>query len=318
MTDGPRAWVLAASTDASRALRPLIAAHERERPVRVVTTDGAADHAVLGEHLEGAEACLLVGERRRSPRGALPGPFLAAPGGRLVPAGWLPDAGENLGGFAEAAARVLARGEEAGPVAVLAQWHQRYLRLADRMEANLAGTRFPVLRWSAERITRDDVADALGLGIGLAVYFGHGRPSGWAGYRGMRAHHLAGRDEPIGAVISATCRTASRWRTGMSFSERLVLEGAAASSVGAVVPVEHLENMRWMLGLAAALRAGERRIGRVLLHAAPPGVAAGSAYRIIGDPLAPVAGTRVGARRAQEVWAPAPDEPIEGRAPAFA
>ena len=318
MRGEPRAWVLASSADARRALRPLLAEHERARPVRVVTTGGAADPSVLEEHLEGAAGCLLVGDRRRSPRSALPGPFLSAPGGGLVPAGWVPDVGEDLTRFARAAARVVARQEEAGPIAVLAQWQHRYLRLADRMEANLAGTKVPVLRWSADRITRDDLAAALGLGIGLAVYFGHGRPNGWAGYHGLRAHHLAGRDEPMGAVISATCRTASRWRTGMSFCERLVLAGSAGAAVGAVVEVEHLENMRWMLGLASALRAGERRIGRLLERAAPPTARAGGAYRIVGDPLAPVAGTPVGTRRARKVWAPAPDESIEGRLPAFA
>ena len=184
------AWVLAGPRDAIDRLRPLVRAHERLRPVRVhVAEDGAR----LGELLVGAAGLLLVGHRRRSPRTSLPGPFVPDADGRLVPVGWLPNIGAGLETFARAAARVAGRARErVGPIAVLGQWEPRYLHLATRMEKRLeaCADRFSVLRWTAERVTRDDLVRGLRYGVGAAVYLGHGRPTGWAGYHGLRAEHL--------------------------------------------------------------------------------------------------------------------------------
>lgn len=301
-------WVLAAPRAALAALRPLVLAHERTREVRIVEP-GPLE--ALCEAADGADGLLLVGERRRAPRTMLPGPFLDDPGGRRVPAGWLPDLGLELEVFARAAARVERRAGPLGPFAMLGQREPRYLQLAGRMEANLGGDAeppFQVLRWTSERITRNDLVRALRLGVGAGVYFGHGRPSGWAGYHGLRAWHLVDSPgEPIGALLSVTCLTANRHRVSLSFSEAVVAGGAAAAAVGAVAHVAHLDNMRWMLGLAAALRSGEARLGPALLAAAPTQPLAGTPYRIIGDPLARLVGTAAGARRAPRVFAPAPE-----------
>ena len=313
MTTEARAWVLAAPPPALAELRPLVRVHERRRPVRLHTlaNDRPLEAARLAELLVGAEALLLVGNRRRSPRTMLPGPFAFDATGRPVPVGWLPDLGASLGSFARAAGRVAGRARERlGPVAVLGQWDARYLHLATRMEARLAAcaTRFHVLRWTAERLTRDDLVRGLRYGLGAAVYFGHGRPRGWAGYHGFRAHHLVGSGgEPLGALLSVTCLTASRRRTGLAFSEAVVLGGAAASAVGAVAPVEHVENMRWMLGLADALAAGHTLLGEALLHAAPQPARPHEPYRIVGDPLAQLVGASGADRRAAAVFAPAPE-----------
>ncbi len=301
-------WVLAAPRAALGPLRPLLREHERSREVRVVDP-GPLE--VLREAVDGAAGLLLVGHRRRSPRTALPGPFVEDPAGRLVPAGWLPDLGEGLGTFARAAARVQRRAGPAGPLAVLGQRERRYLQLAGRMEANLSGGSAPpcqVLRWTSDRITRDDLVRGLRLGLGAGIYFGHGRPAGWAGYHGLRARHLVeAPGEPLGALFSVTCLTANRHRVSLSFSEAVVAGGAAAAAVGAVALVAHLDNMRWMLGLAAALRAGETRLGPALLAAAPPDPRLRTPYRIIGDPLARLVGTAEGERRAARVFAPAPE-----------
>lgn len=301
-------WVLAAPRDALAHLRPLVRAYERTREVRVVEPGSPG---ALGEALCGADGVLVIGDRRRSPRTSLPGPFLDDATGRAVPAGWLPDLGEGLAAFARAAARVERREGPAGPLAVLGQRERRYLRLAGRMEAKVGSPgadRLQLLRWTAERLTRDDLVRGLRLGIGAAVYFGHGRPSGWAAYHGLRAWHLTGvPGEPIGALLSVTCLTASRHRVGLSFSETVVTGGAAAAAVGAVGEVAHLDNMRWMLGLAAALRDGEQRLGPALLAAAPTDTRLHTPYRIIGDPLARLVGTTEGARRAARVFAPAPE-----------
>ena len=159
----------------------------------------------LCEAAAGAEGLLLVDDRRRAPRTALPGPFLLDPSGRAVPAGWLPDLGPELEVFARAAARVQRRSGPPGPLAVLGQWEPRYLQLAGRLEANLCRggePPFPVFRWTSERITRADVVSGLRLGLGLGIYFGHGRPRGWAGYHGLRARHLVeAGGEPLGAAL---------------------------------------------------------------------------------------------------------------------
>lgn len=305
------AWVLAGPAEALVALRPLVRAHERERPVEVVRLRAGElpSPETWAERLVSADGLLLVGDRRRSPRTVLPGPFAADAEGRDVPVGWLPDVAASLPGFAAAAARVLLRERDrAGPVALLAQWNRRYLRLAERMAANLGGTGVRHFNWTAERITRDDLARGLGAGLGLGVYFGHGRPSGWAGYHGLRAHHLTGRPaEPLGALLSVTCLTANRRRVGLSFSEAVTLGGAAASAVGAVAHVKHLDNMRWMLGLAEALRDGELRLGLALRRALAFRPRLRGVYRIVGDPLAPLVGTAAGERRAARIWAPPPE-----------
>ncbi len=184
------------------------------------------------------------------------------------------------------------------------------MQLAGRLEANLrrgGEPPFPVLRWTSERITRNDLVRGLRLGLGVGIYFGHGRPKGWAGYHGLRAGHLVeAAGEPLGALFSVTCLTANRWRVGLSFSEAVVTGGAAAAAVGAVDVVAHMDNMRWMLGLADALRSGESQLGPALLAASTHAVSQ-TPYRIIGDPLALLVGTAEGARRAERVFAPAPE-----------
>jgi Peptidase family C25 len=300
-------FVLAAHGAALGPLRPLLREHERLREVRVVAP-GPVE--ALCEAAAGAEALLLVDDRRRAPRTALPGPFLVDPSGRPVPVGWLPDLGSGLEVFAKAAARVQRRSGPAGPLAVLGQWEPRYLQLAARLETNLCRggePPFPILRWTSERITRADLVAGLRLGIGVGIYFGHGRPKGWAGYHGLRASHLVETGgEPIGALFSVTCLTANRRRVGLSFSEAVVTGGAAAAAVGAVDVVAHVDNMRWMLGLADSLRAGETRLGPALLAASTRAVSQ-TPYRIVGDPLALLAGTAEGTRRAERVFAPAPE-----------
>ena len=300
-------FVLAAGRATLGPLRPLLREHERLREVRVVEP-GPIE--ALCEAAAGADGLLLVGERRRAPRTALPGPFLVDPAGRAVPAGWLPDLGPGLEVFARAAARVQRRAGPSGPLAVLGQWEPRYLQLAGRLEANLCRggePPFPVYRWTSERITRADVVSGLRLGLGIGIYFGHGRPRGWAGYHGLRARHLVeAGGEPLGALLSVTCLTANRHRVGLSFSEAVVTGGAAAAAVGAVDVVAHVDNMRWMLGLADALRSGESRLGPALLAASTRSLAR-TPYRIVGDPLALLAGTAEGTRRAERVFAPAPE-----------
>jgi hypothetical protein len=201
----------------------------------------------------------------------------------------VPDLGEAaLDRFARAAASVHDRPAGTASVALLAQRSGRFIGLAGRVRRVLE-ERSPdaaVSWWTAEELGRDEMAEGLGAGLAAAVYVGHGRPIGWVGYRGTRAHHLAGSPQPVAAALSLACLTASRRRTGLSFAEAIVIQGTAAASLGAVGPTLHLDNARWALGLARALGDGVRTVGELVAAAEPPST--DGLYRILGDPLAPL------------------------------
>ena len=216
-------------------------------------------------------------------------PFVRAADGSWVPVGWLP-AARDLSAFVAAAAAVAGR-RDRSPVAVLGQRSPRYQKLSERLVHHLG--ELPSVRWGAERVTREDLVAGLGLGLGTAVYLGHGRPTGWAAYRGLRAAHLS-LSSPLGALLSLTCWTASRRGVGTSFSEQVVLQGTAAAAVGAIRPVLHLDNTRIVVALAAALLQGPAPdvgslLRAMLLTDGAPTVEAAS-YRLVGDPLASLSG----------------------------
>src|SRR5690606_4923705 len=195
---------------------------------------GVAD--ALAHHPGRPDAVLLIGPPRRSPSTMVPGPFVVDRADRRIPVAWLPFRGETeLAHFAAGAARVYSRAASQPAAALLAQWMPHYLRLVDRMQTILEGAGVAAFRWSGDALTRDDMLAAVQSGVGLALYVGHGRPIGWVGYHGVRAHHFAPAADPIGAVVSLCCLTASRKRTGLSYAEALPLSGAAGASFGAVL-----------------------------------------------------------------------------------
>ncbi len=289
---GPRVAVVAAPA-AHGALGPLLDAYTASGSVEPVATDETPPVEALTEIAHDAEAVLLVGSRRRSPRTVLPGPLLYPTDGRRVPVGWLPDAGaEALGRFARAAATIHARpgGNRSRSAALLGHRSRRYEDLAGRMGRLLTEGDHPlrVYEWTAGHLLRDDMVAGLGCGLALGVYVGHGRPVGWVGYRGTRAHHLEDVGEPTGAILSLTCRTASRKRVGLSFAEAIPLLGAAGAAFGAVVETLHTDNSRWALRLARSVTSSASTIGELVAAAIPHPDDASSRYRILGDPLVPL------------------------------
>ncbi len=256
----------------------------------------------LAAQLAPLDAVLLAGPARFAPSTVLPGPTVVNAGGQVIPAAWFPIKNRyaNLR-FAATAARVHRRGRQTSSVALLGQWHPRYLRLADRIET-LLQKELPTFRWTGERIGREEVVEALGAGLGLALYVGHGRPAGWVGYYGMRAHHFEKFDgEPLGGMLSLCCLTASRKRTGLSYAEALPLRGVAAASFGAVKPTLHTDNTRWAVRICETLATGVHSLGELIARAAPPNLSAVLPYRLIGDPLAPLSAEKAGTRRAARV-----------------
>lgn len=246
---------------------------------------------------EAADAVLLAGDARRAPGTVLPGPFFTMSDARRVPAAWLPLRGSASNrAFAATAACVQRRARQKQAqlaVALLGQWHPRYLHVADRIAALLA-SRARTLRWTGDVIGRDDMLHALGTGLGVGLYVGHGRASGWVGYSGVRRHHFdsARSREPMGALLSICCRTASRRRVGLSYAEALPLAGVAAASFGATTDTLHTDNTRWAVGLCDALKAGAQTVGELVVRGAPPWASACAPYRLIGDPLAPLTSAR--------------------------
>lgn len=284
---------------ALEALEPLLSAYrERGLAVEIVTPgtgDGGVPDAAELSYLAGsASALLMVTPRRRSPRTVVPGPTVVDATGRAVPVGIVADIGsEGLGRFAAAAAavhrRVTTDPSASCSVAVLAQRSGRYRDLAGRVIRLMgdAAPATPCFTWTADELGRDELVEGLGRGLGLALYVGHGRPVGWVGYRGTRAHHLVAQPEPLGAVLSLACHTASRRRTGLSFAEALPLQGAAGACLAAVGPTRHTDNARWALRLIWAIAGGCGCLGELVVAAEPESTLV-RGYRILGDPLAPL------------------------------
>jgi hypothetical protein len=317
-------WVIAGSASALAALEPLIAA--RRKVQRVVELRDGVDALLENPAAllpRDTEAVLVVGRRSVSPRRGLPALFLTGAHGRRVPVGWLPDVGEELTDYARAAARVLDRVLHGGsnrhalrpaggdPIVVLGQWEDRFLRVGLRtarwFERHSGG--WSVFHWTADRISRENMLRGLAdTGPALAFYFGHGRPRGWAAYHGVRSEHLAGPwPEPMGALLALCCENASRWRTAVSFAERLALRGVFAGALAAVTKTRHERNRRLGPAFCEVLTARPIRTLGELVLSLPEHEWTETPYRFIGDPAAPLVAAEGAGARAARVFAPAPD-----------
>jgi hypothetical protein len=311
---------IVAAPAALDALAPLRRAYSRRGIGEVAVAAESLPHAGgIAELADAVDAIVLVYPPKRSPRTVVPWPAAPAADGRRVPVGIVPGSGGDLDRFAMGAAAVHLRaiGEPAAAtsVALLAQRSARYLDLAGRIR-RLLGERHvaddSVFWWPADEIVRDDVTAGLRLGLAVAVYVGHGRPRGWVGYAGIRAHHLDGTADPAALVVSLACQTSSRYRTGRSFTEALVVQGTTSAAIGAVGTTRHVANARWSLRLVDALAAGARTAGELLVAAEPEGGQTRS-YRLIGDPLAPLLdapGARAAAKALSDdvIWHPDREE----------
>ena len=302
-------WVVVGPKHALAHLSPLIEAHSRHRPVRVVESN-----ELLASHLAGAASVLWIGDPRRSPRTAIPGMFVRAADGRRVPAGWLPDVGQRLADYGRAAAEVTLRQAPAarrGPFVLLGEFERRALEwvgwFSDELPQN-AG----VFQWTAERIRRQDLIPALQVGAGAAFYFGRGTPLGWFGYGGFdQSDAAAACGYPIGCIISFCCSVARRPAKGLSFCEELVLSGLCAAAIGSTRLSLHHRNVEWSLAFGNALRRRESATLSDLLADPSIPLAALNSYRILGDPMAPLIGHADSRAQSAGVFAPAPDEALQ-------
>ena len=210
------------------------------------------------------------------------------------------------------AGTVACGGGAGGPVVVLGQWEDRFLRVGLRTSRwfERHPSIWPAVHWTADRISRENMLRGLAdCGPALAMYFGHGRPRGWAGYHGVRREHFASPwAEPMGALLALCCENASRWRTAISFTETLALRGVFAGALAAVTKTRHEHNRRLGPAICEVLTTLPIRTLADLVLALPEEEWMDTPYRFIGDPAAPLIGAENAVVRAARVFAPAPDE----------
>jgi len=298
-----RRLLLCATRPSVAGLAELVQAWRRAGvEVEIDTFDTAVPDLAALVEAASFDAALLVGPARRAPATVLPAPFAISRDGRRVPMAWLPARDPvSLRRFAATAARVQNRARARSALALLGQWLPRYLHVTQRLCRLADDAGVHALRWTGDAMTREGMIRALGCGVGLGLYVGHGRAMGWVGYHGVRAHHFpdgtVDRDddakdapprEPMGAILSLCCRTASRRRVALSYAEAMPLMGVAAASFGAVGDTLYSDNTRWAVGVCDALAAGASTVGELLVRAAPASPSALASYRLIGDPLAPL------------------------------
>jgi hypothetical protein len=142
---------------------------------------------------------------------------------------------------------------------------------------------------------RDELVTAFARGPELVVYFGHGRPRGWAGYGCVRRHHLEALPaaRSAGVVVALACDTLTPGRDGSSFGEWLVASGRAAAYVGAAKPIVIADGLVLQERLAARVATGrDHDVGALLdavrVEADAPTARALACLRVQGDPQAPL------------------------------
>lgn len=315
-TPSPGPWVLAAPASALAPLAPLLAARRAIQPVQVLPA--GVDEVIRdpGRHLPpDAAALLIVAPRQCGPRQALPGLWVHDAAGRAVPVGWLPEVAAGLERYAQAAARLLGRAPGPGALVVLGQWEDRFLRVALRTTRwfEKQASSPAVFHWTADRLSRPDMIAGLQCGPGAAIYYGHGRANGWAGYHGVRVTDFPDTwPEPIGALLTLCCENASRRGGRLSFAEELVLRGVCGGALAASRKTRHESNRRLGPALCEVLTQQPDLTLAGLVAAAdlPAGFWERTPYRFIGDPLAPLAAGPEAVRKAAQVFAPGPDDEL--------
>lgn len=180
----------------------------------------------------------------------------------------------------------------------------------------------PHYRWSAERITRGDLLYALSLGLGAALYLGHGFPTGWHSYGGLSHAHLPEwQGEPLGTLFCLTCHNASRHLTPLSFAETLVLSGRCGAVFAATGQTAHGLNQQLALRLGQAMvELAQTQLPLTLatcLHHPLVVNLPLQRYRILGDPTLPMTGRAGVEALAQAVDAPAPQASLKPLSPAL-
>ncbi|MBV8037112.1 hypothetical protein [Roseateles sp.] len=233
-------------------------------------------------------------------------------GGRAALSGWLRMDAAALVTYAGRAVALLRRtAAPPAPLVLLGPRESRYQAALDTIEACAAQAgACRTLRWSAERIRKPALLNALRLGAAAALYLGHGDRSGWLAYGGLGSGDFAGRAEPwppdetTALFFSLGCGGAGP--DGMA--DALVAAGVAGAVLAPLGKPLHADNRRLAQALIEALAQGHRalpclleavRATMVLLH--------GAGYMVIGDPGLSAMAAPHALARGLGVFAPPPD-----------
>jgi hypothetical protein len=255
-----------------------------------------------------------------SGRSGYTSPFHDGAGDDNVLLGWLQLDRLELAAYVDRAAAILRRRhDEPNAVVLLAPRERRYLDLLDRLERSAQSSpAMKLLRWSAERIRRKPLVDALRLGAGAVLYSGHGNASGWFAYGGVNIDHLCPgepwlHDHTSALVFSLSCNTglmtgrASETETRRGLAHQMIARGVAGAVLAPSGDTMH-ENSRLLAkGLTGALGRGCARLGHILAYASSEGASL-EGYAVIGDPGLHAVSADGAALRGARVFAPASDE----------
>jgi len=254
-----------------------------------------------------------------SGRSGYASPFLEGASYDSVLLGWLQLGPPELAAYVDRAVAISRRRhDEPTTVVLLAPREQRYLALLDQVERFASSPTMKLLRWSAERIRRAPLIDALRLGAGAVLYCGHGNASGWFAYGGINIDHLCSgepwlHDQTGALMFSLSCSTglgagrAAGAEIRRGLADQMIARGIAGAVLAPSGDTAH-ENSRLLAkGLAHALGLGCVRLSDILAKATFEGGSL-EGYAVIGDPGLCAASANGAALRGASVFAPAAGE----------
>jgi hypothetical protein len=246
----------------------------------------------IAEAAGNSDSVMILVPAGRAPSTLVSGPLLHLKG-KKIPLALVPVSNErSLKNFVDAAVEIHQRINTNSPVIFLAQQLPRYLKVTDKILQELENDpgKINTCKWTSDVIFPGDMLYGINQGSGLSVYMGHGRTTGWAGYSGVRSHHLNHfKNKPSAAIFSICCWTAGRKNVKRSFCEMLLQEGIAATALGAIKPTLFTDNTRWAINLSAALQNGVSTVGELIVNSCPVNMNASKTYRLFGDPTVPLA-----------------------------
>jgi len=272
---------------------------------------------LLGEHAEASDAgsecpLLMVLEEPTLP--SLRARVASTPRGSASTAlpGWLRMNATALAAYAARAVAILQRGcEGPAPLVLLGPREARYQAALDEVEACAAKAagNLKLLRWSAERIRKPPLLNALRLGAAAALYMGHGNRHGWLAYGGLSSDDFLVQTEPwtpdetTSLFFALSCGGAGP----EGIADALVAGGVAGAVLAPIGDPPHADNKRLAQALVEALAHGHRTLPSLLEVVRAPMAIDGAGYIVIGDPGLGALAAPGALARGLGVFAPAPD-----------
>lgn len=255
------------------------------------TEDGFPSAKKIAHAAESAIAVLAFTPANRAPHTLLDGPYIELKNNRIIPIGMVPYAGaESIALFIQTTCAVHDRKKSKPNVCMLSQRLPRYITVVNKIHTQLEQKKhLRSLNWTGDVMYKEDVLYGLNRGSALTLYVGHGRASGWVGFRGVKVQEMKlFAHKPTAVIFSLCCETASRRKVAYSFSEQLILEGISAVSIGATRKTLFTNNTRWAVSLGNELLEQVGTIGELIVNAKPSNPAAYKDYRLFGDPTIPI------------------------------